>query len=116
MSTPEDRRRAPRHSLAVRVELDSGGGETRDISGVGVSFQTDVQLRLDEEIEFTLAIPRAGDVRCRGRVVRITGEAPNFRVAATIEGYAFASDNVDRTHAVVRDIERFHPQGWEWGE
>lgn len=112
----EDRRRAPRHPLSVRVQLQHGLGLTKDISGVGVMFTTDVKLEANDAIEFTLAIPGAADVRCRGRVIRSSGSAPDYSVAATIEGYAVEGEVADSSNVILRDIERYHPQGWEWGE
>ena len=112
----EERRRAVRHSLEARVSLDRGLGLTSDISGLGVLFRTDVALQPDEPIEFTLAIPGAADVRCRGRVVRSTGEPPTYSVAATIDGYAIEGEAADESHTLLRDLAVHHPQGWEWGE
>lgn len=112
-----ERRRAARHALEARVQLDRGPGLTRDISGVGVLFETPVELEAGEEIEFTVAIPDAADVRCRGRVVRVSAtNSDRHLVAATIEGYAVEGTATDPSHAVLRDLSMHQPQGWEWGE
>lgn len=115
----DERRKAPRHVVEVRVEFDSGYGLTRDVSGVGVSFETTAQLERDQEIEFTLLISDNDSVRCLGRVVRVAPATGGMNeIAATIlrvvpDGTTVASET---PHLVVREIRSYHPEGWEWGE
>ena len=44
-----ERRRADRYPLGVRVEFSGGSGLTRDVSGLGVFFETDVRVSFRDD-------------------------------------------------------------------
>ena len=114
-----DRRRAERYPIEVRVEMPTGIGLTRNISGLGVLFQTEVAVEAGDRIDFTLVVPDAGNIRCRGRVIRTTPDgASRFDVAATIERYLLPEESRGEhpTSIVVRELRDKNPEGWEWGE
>ena len=105
----EERRRAERHPINLKVELDSGSGLTRDVSGLGVYFKTDVPFTVGDEIGFNLVIPDAVNVRCRGEVVRVIPENGGFGVGATIESYSVAegeSESDPHAHIVIKELKR----------
>ena len=112
----DERRKAPRHPVELKITLDRGTALSRDISGLGVLFRTEAEFRIGEEIDFHIEIVDGVDVRCGGRVVRITPENGGWLVAATITRYALAEDAEGSEHFLLRELERFQPQGWEWGE
>ena len=88
-----DRRQARRYHVVVPVELDTGTGVTRDVSEVGVLFETTTVMHLGEVIEFALLLGQfdpAGSyrVRCSGEVVRV-GERDNvYAVAVQLHSYS----------------------------
>ena len=117
----EDRRRAVRHPIAVRINFEAGEGVTRDVSGLGCLFETDVDLAPGDPIDFTLVIPDAVNVKCRGSVVRVTRlDDERIAVGATIDGYApiakVPSGHPAESHIILRELANHHPEGWEWGE
>ena len=88
-----DRRRARRYRLIVPVDLDHGTGVTRDVSEIGVLFETTVPPQLGEVIEFALLMgefdPGAGyRVRCSGEVVRIEEVRNTYAVAVHLHSYS----------------------------
>ena len=91
-----DRRRAVRFPITVPVELDGGGGVTRDVSLSGVFFETEQWFAPGEPIRLTLVLERASPgqpvrLQCEGRVVRVERRQPELRlgVAVAIESYRF---------------------------
>ena len=68
---PENRRRAPRYALPVRVEYGSGApGTAYGIGPGGVFVRTPEPLRPGSDLELTLHLPGEPRlVRARGRVV-----------------------------------------------
>jgi hypothetical protein len=117
----EERRRAIRHPIAVKIAFATGYGVTRDVSGLGCLFETDVALEAGDPIDFTLIIPGVVDVKCRGSVVRsIALDDGSYSVGATIDGYAplgkLPPDHPASSHVIVRALAEHHPEGWEWGE
>jgi len=90
-----DRRRAVRFPIAIPVELDVGGGVTRDVSLSGVFFETEQWFAPGESIRLTLVLERAspGDtirVQCEGTVVRVVDSDTKTDVAVQITSHAFA--------------------------
>jgi hypothetical protein len=94
-----EQRKARRFDLRLPFELVrngsealSGHGETRNLSSVGVLFQSDVSLRIGDAVEYLITLPpSAGDsdgvrLRCLGKVVRHGKVA---ETAATLERYEF---------------------------
>ena len=71
--------------LSLRAGSVEGVGFTQDLSSKGVFFFTDVPLTEGAEIELTLRMPSEitlGEnmpVRCRGRILRITRPAAQFK-------------------------------------
>jgi hypothetical protein len=115
-----ERRRAVRYPIALRLELNGASATTRDLSGLGVLFQIDRELRVEDELNFALTIPGACQVQCRGRVVRVTRDGAGYVVGATIDRYLLPEESisVDRApiHPVLREFLAHNPEGWEWGE
>jgi PilZ domain len=92
--------------LPVTVTARSGESlqataETRDVSSHGICFYCDSAMVRDSAIEFTLTLPKEVtmtepvSVHCRGRVVRVDGNAGNgkFAIAAAIDSYELVSDD-----------------------
>lgn len=97
--TSVEQRKARRFELKLPLELVrngaealSGHGETRNLSSVGVLFQSDASLRIGDAVEYMITLPAsAGGVegvrlRCLGKVVRYGKSA---EIAATLERYEF---------------------------
>lgn len=109
----EDRRRAERLPVTVPIELKSGSGLTRDVSGLGVYFSAAFPFEKDEEVDFLLRIPDAIHVHCRGRVVRVDfdRESMKYGVAVTIDDFDVDDADQDETaeaHIVIRELRRHH--------
>ena len=95
-----EQRKAQRFDLRLPVELVRGGsrslsdvGETRNLSSVGVLFQSDARINVGDPVEYLITLPTApqnGDpavrIHCLGKVVRF---ARKTEVAATLERYEF---------------------------
>jgi hypothetical protein len=108
-----ERRRAERFPITVPIELKNGTAVTRDVSGLGVYFESAFPFEQGEEIEFLLRIPDAIHVRCRGRVVRADHDRESMRygVGVTIEDYDVDDADQDDSrepHIVLREIRRHH--------
>lgn len=104
----DERRKATRHPIGVRIEFDSGSGLSRDVSGLGVYFHTTSPLSVGDELDFLMVIPDAVNVRCQGRVVRVEGTEGPFGIAATIDNYALADgDGAGKghfAHLIIREL------------
>ena len=94
-----EQRKARRFDLRLPLELIRNGaealserGETRNLSSVGVLFQSEASLRIGDAVEYMITLPAsAGGVngvrlRCLGKVVRYGKTA---EIAATLERYEF---------------------------
>jgi PilZ domain-containing protein len=94
-----EQRKARRFELKLPLQLIRSGaealsehGETRNLSSVGVLFQSDASLRIGDAVEYMITLPAsAGEpdgvrLRCLGKVVRY-GKAAE--IAATLERYEF---------------------------
>ena len=94
-----EQRKARRFELKLPFELVRSGaealserGETRNLSSVGVLFQSGASLRIGDAVEYMITLPAsAGEpdgvrLRCLGKVVRY-GKAAE--IAATLERYEF---------------------------
>ena len=97
--TSVEQRKARRFELKLPLELVRSGaealserGETRNLSSVGVLFQSGASLRIGVAVEYMITLPAsAGEpdgvrLRCLGKVVRY-GKAAE--IAATLERYEF---------------------------
>ena len=97
--TSVEQRKARRFELKLPLELVrngaevlSGRGETRNLSSVGVLFQSDASLRIGDPVEYMITLPAtAGEadgvrLRCLGKVVRYGKTA---EIAATLERHEF---------------------------
>jgi PilZ domain len=91
---------AVRFPLTIPATLSTGKDErsatTRNVSASGVLFMVDKELRVGQDILFSLRMP--GDVlgasrdvlvRCSGRVVRCSTSQDQYQAAATIDEYRF---------------------------
>ncbi|MGB6974768.1 MAG: PilZ domain-containing protein [Terracidiphilus sp.] len=89
-----------RFPLAIPATLSTGKDErsatTRNVSASGVLLVVDQELRVGQDIRFSLRMP--GDVlgasrdvmvRCSGRVVRCSTSQDQYQAAATIDEYRF---------------------------
>jgi hypothetical protein len=90
-----ERRRAVRFPITIPVELHGGGGVTRDVSLLGVFFETEQWFAPGEPIRLTLVLERAfpGNtirLECEGRVVRVVDSDTKTDVAVEITSHAFA--------------------------
>ena len=98
-----EQRRARRFDLRLPFELVKSGsealselGETRNLSSVGVLFQSDANLRIGDPVEYMITLPASADgidgvrLRCLGKIVRYGNTA---EVAATLERYEFVRLN-----------------------
>lgn len=94
-----EQRKAKRFDLRLPLELVrngseslSGHGETRNVSSVGVLFESDANVKIGDAVEYMITLPASpGDadgvrLRCLGKVVRYGNKA---EVAATLERYEF---------------------------
>ena len=95
-----DLRNSLRFPLHLQVTLRTPSEEYRantiDISAGGILFQTDANIEVGSQVEFTIEMP--GDalgtdhpvlVKCHGRVVRTSKEATGRNVAVVIDEYEF---------------------------
>ncbi|MGA7617114.1 MAG: PilZ domain-containing protein [Thermoanaerobaculia bacterium] len=110
----DERRKAERFPLGLRIEFEGGAGLTRDVSGLGVMFETDSPFFVGDEIEFTMIIPEAVNVECRGRVVRVEDREGRFGVAATIDVYRLSDesmiDDARVPHVIIRQLREIHDE------
>jgi hypothetical protein len=85
-----ERRSAPRYPLGLSVELTTASGVTMNVSATGVLFETvpGAVLHKGHPVCFRLLLRAvAGQVRCRGRVVRVECAGPRCIVASTIDNW-----------------------------
>jgi len=79
--------------VAVPVDLPSGDGVTRDVSEIGVLFETATAMHPGDEVQFALLLGEYDPggryrVRCSGQVVRVE-EIPNaYAVAVRLHSYS----------------------------
>jgi len=88
-----DRRRARRYHVVVPVDFDTGTGVTRDVSEIGVLFETTTAMRLGEVIQFALRLGEFDPggsyrVRCSGEVVRVEEVSNAYAVAVQLHSYS----------------------------
>lgn len=105
-----ERRKADRYPLGVRIEFQGGDGLTRDVSGLGVLFDTDVEFGIGDQLDFVIVIPDAVSVQCQGKVVRVERKDGKFSTACAISAYKVAEDqDVDPNapaHLVLQELRR----------
>jgi hypothetical protein len=103
----QEKRAIRRFALHLPVKVTAASGEelqatakTKDVSSHGICFYCDSEMERNSEIEFTLTLPSEVtmtepiSVHCRGKVVRVQGEASgSFEVAAAIDSYEFVADD-----------------------
>jgi hypothetical protein len=113
-----EKRAIRRFALQLPLTVTGASGEelaakahTKDVSSHGVCFCCDSALEANSEIEFTVTLPSEVtmtepiNVRCKGKVVRVNGDASgSFQVAAAIETYEFVAD--DDTNKVFQKTEQ----------
>ena len=98
--TTVERRRSTRYPLRLPIQVallhERGNqlqGQTRDLSSVGVLFQTPEPLEVGSPVEYTIDLMSNSSLqlRCRGRVVRTGSEGAGVPrlLAATLEQYEF---------------------------
>lgn len=83
----QDKRREERVSAALRVDLGTTTGITRDVSASGVFFETDVPYVIGSEISFAMDLETPGGkmvLRCRGEIVRVKPREGKVGVAVKI--------------------------------
>jgi hypothetical protein len=102
----DNKRTTRRFALRLPVSVRYGQNEeehaaqTRDVSARGICFYVDSAIQAGSPIDFTLTLPpeitltESIRVRCKGRVVRVEGGAPDTKmaVAAVIDEYEFLAD------------------------
>jgi len=107
-----DRRRAERLAITLPIDFGNGRGLTRDVSGLGMYFTTDIPFEVDTEIDFRLAVPDAVNVRCKGRIVRVDPQRDGYGVAVTIDDYELDSEPVEsntrRPHIIIEELRKHH--------
>jgi len=94
-----EQRKARRFDLRLPFELVRSGsrplserGETRNLSSVGVLFESGANLRIGEAVEYVITLPTSPRpdepvrIHCLGKVVRF---ARKTEIAATLERYEF---------------------------
>ena len=79
--------------MAVPVDLASGHGVTRDVSEIGVLFETKMAMHLGDEVEFALLLGECDPggryrVRCSGQVVRVEAMANAYVIAVRLHSYS----------------------------
>lgn len=107
----EERRRADRFPIGLKVEFAGGAGLTRDVSGLGVFFETGTRFENGDEIDFALVIPEAVEVQCKGTIRRVEPRGDAWGVAVSITSYRLAEEKADAgdsPHLVIRELRRYH--------
>ena len=87
-----ERREATRIPVALSVELAQGRGITRDVSAVGLSFETDVPFAPGLPIDLSLVLEHAHPacafrLHCQGKVVRVERRKGRNIVAVAAVAY-----------------------------
>ncbi len=105
----DERRKAERFPMKLPIRFGAGSGTTRDISGVGVYFETDYPFEAGQEIDFALVVPDSANVRCRGTIVRVDPLREHFGVATTIDTYTL--DDTTRAiggkaHIIIEELRK----------
>ena len=85
--------------LVIQFAGQSFSGFTQDLSGRGVFFYTEAELPQGSVVELTLTMPseitlgESMRVRCRGHVLRTSGNRPDRRngIAVRLEAYQYLS-------------------------
>jgi len=75
------------------VDFENGTGVTRDVSEIGVLFETTTALRPGDELQFALLLGEYESggqyrVRCTGQVVRVEEAANTYAVAVQLHSYS----------------------------
>lgn len=84
-----ERRRAPRYRLASRVGFPEGGnGVTRDISTVGIFFETEQGRSIGDAIHLTVDLGESS-IECEGRIVRVEDLGRRYGIAVELTSYQF---------------------------
>jgi hypothetical protein len=89
-----DQRAAFRFDTSLPVALQGAIGETHNVSAHGVYFETDVQQRVGELVNFTLEFTLYGRrhrLLCEGKVVRVERQGDRVCVAARLVAPFFDS-------------------------
>ena len=83
-----ERRIAQRFKLARPVQLKDGTGMTRDISTVGIFFETKKAHSVGDVIDLSVNFADSS-VECAGRVVRVENLDGKFGIAVEVTSYSF---------------------------
>ncbi len=90
-----ERRRMPRYPVSLAVETEQGKGLTRDISALGIYFETEERYSAGAPIRFTLVLeysePGPLHLSCVGEVLRVDAHGDRFGVAASITSQSIKS-------------------------
>jgi hypothetical protein len=89
-----EQRNAVRFDTSLPVILHGATGETCNVSAHGVYFETDVQQRVGELVNFTLEFTLYGRrhrLLCEGKVVRVERQGERLGVAARLVAPFFDS-------------------------
>lgn len=94
MPGPVERRQTFRFPIRLPVELERGGGITRDISTSGVLFETDQVFSTGALIRLTLVLePTCQGIptclHCQGQIVRAEQQEEKMGVAVAFTSYRF---------------------------
>src|SRR5262249_56105600 len=89
---PQERRRARRYRVDLRVGLEGGSGVTRNVSQTGVLFATAQEAKVGDLVDFSLILGEhdAGwkcRIACIASVVRVSQVGRGWLVAADIQAY-----------------------------
>lgn len=92
--TGQEKRRAPRYTGALPVELGNSRGVTRDYSTAGVYFYIDVKLAQGTPVDFAMIFNhldagRRMRVNCHGTVIRTNREKDRYGVAVQLNSHSF---------------------------
>jgi hypothetical protein len=86
-SAASDQRSAVRFEASLPVALGGARGETHNISAHGIYFETDVQQRVGQLLNFSLEYTLHGRTHrllCEGKVVRVEPQGRRVGVAARL--------------------------------
>lgn len=92
--TVQEKRRAPRYTGALPVELGNSRGVTRDYSTAGVYFYIDAKLAKGDSVDFSMIFNhldagRRMRVNCHGTVIRASRENERYGVAVQLNSHTF---------------------------
>ena len=88
-----ERRLAERYPAVVEIAIDETPGVIRNLSPVGLYFETPTPLSVDQQVSISVSLERAGPARarvsCRARIVRVELRGDVYGAGAAYEVVAF---------------------------